>query len=814
MNRLLIFILASAISLLSALVIAQEDQSFDSGASVNMQNPSETNATPLGSVSADNENIGNYIIDWILRGASFTSPEATLFGAISMILNSVVLAFALVVLMKHGLQFATLTASKGVPGGSQLSGGVITVRSSLAIGLLSPIIANGFSPVQVGIQEATRFGAYIGDEAVRASTQYLSGNSAGDTSHTTVPVHLSGISSVVWQVVLNETCQQAVDMRYKLDQAAGSREHGTSAIFTVRASNDEIKYLWGYEPPTRTSSSISIADSLLNEDSKKESACGGVIASIPEEIEGSVMANGTALEITASSEEERLYKKQLETNHNALIELRADLKPVVSKIFMDQQMIQDVTAMRYAEGSTVAEVEAVYQTINNLAADVSVKMPSYGQALLVADQKYKSRLVAQGRAAAKYIVENSPKDEKGRTWDEALVDQGFAALGSYYWVQLKTNMEVASLQKHLVSVDDELMPDPFNTNYREGVNGIVDQVKSSDNFTVLIHRLTLLEQAYKTLRPNQEIVMNFNASEQVDDIADATYTSSYGDDWWEKITEHLDINWAGNTILKIIQSQLIESTNNDLIVNLANIGITITSLMEIMWPVLMGLVVAKGVTSSGVGSVVGFFTSGVVQAAVSILTPVVVMGSLVGLTFHYLLPSIPMIKWLISLQSWGIMMFIAMIYGPIWMMSTAAASNEDWINDKTRDGFIVLAELILRPLLMVLGFYAAMTLMAVANIGARMAFSYFMGIANEGFLGVIGIFAVVILSGFVAYKLIMRTFDLIYELPDFIIEKMGGRPLGDAAKDDTPGGINAVVGNIHRGHIDATKGMNRSTSTQ
>ena len=163
MNRLLIFILASAISLLSTLVIAQEDPSFDTGATVNMQNPSETNATPLGSVSADNENIGNYIIDWILRGASFTSPEATLFGAISMILNSVVLAFALVVLMKHGLQFATLTASKGVPGGSQLSGGVITVRSSLAIGLLSPIIANGFSPVQVGIQEATSFGAYIGD---------------------------------------------------------------------------------------------------------------------------------------------------------------------------------------------------------------------------------------------------------------------------------------------------------------------------------------------------------------------------------------------------------------------------------------------------------------------------------------------------------------------------------------------------------------------------------------------------------------------------------------------------------------------------
>jgi len=741
MNRLFAIFFILAIGLASGSAIAQESQSFDSGANVNMSDPSEVDSTPLGSVDSDNENIGIYIIDWILRGASFTSPEATLFGAISMILNSVVLAFALVVLMKHGLQFATLTATKGVPGGSQLSGGVITVRSSLAIGLLSPIIANGFSPVQVGIQEATRFGAYIGDEAVRASTQYLSGNSAGSTSHTTVPVHFGGISSVVWQVVLNETCQQAVDMRYKLDQAAGARETGSSATFSFQVRGGEVVYLWGYEPPTLIQSRGRFAQHDASTHQVKDSVCGGVTAAIPDEISDSVETSGDNLIIDASTEEERLYKKQLETNHNALIELRNDLQPLIRKIFLDQQMVQEVTAMRYAEGSTVNDVEAIYRTINTMASEVNVSMPSYGQDILAADQRYKSRLVAQGKSAANYIVENSPKDEKGRTWDEALVDQGFAALGGYYWVQLKTNMEVASLQKHLISSDTKLMPETFSSTYQPEENAIIDQVRQSDNFPVILSRLQNLERAYKTLRPNQELSMDFNAVEQVDDIADAKYTPDHGDDWWEKVTDQLDINWAGNTILKIIQSQLIESTNNDLIVNLANIGITITSLMEIMWPVLMGLVVAKGLTSSGIGQVAGFFTSGVVQAAVSILTPIVIMGSLVGLTFHYLLPSIPMIKWLISLQSWGIMMFIAMIYGPIWM-STAAASNEDWINDKTRDGFIVMAELILRPLLMVLGFYAAMTLMAVANIGARMAFSYFMGIANEGFLGVIGIFAV------------------------------------------------------------------------
>ena len=199
--------------------------------------------------------------------------------------------------------------------------------------------------------------------------------------------------------------------------------------------------------------------------------------------------------------------------------------------------------------------------------------------------------------------------------------------------------------------------------------------------------------------------------------------------------------------------------------------------------------------------------SGILGILSSVVTPFLIMGLLIGLVLQFVLPAIPLIKWLVALQSWAIMMFVAMVYAPIWMMSTAAASNEDWVNDKVRDGFIMLAELILRPLLMVFGFYAAMLLMAVANIGARMAFPYLTGLADEGIVSFISVGAVLILAVFISYKLVTRTFDLIYELPDFIIERMGGRPLGDAVRDDTANSTVMIAGKFTGGIGGAAAGV-------
>ncbi len=90
--------------------------------------------------------------------------------------------------------------------------------------------------------------------------------------------------------------------------------------------------------------------------------------------------------------------------------------------------------------------------------------------------------------------------------------------------------------------------------------------------------------------------------------------------------------------------------------------------------------------------------------------------------------------------------------------------------------------------------------------------AYMMGIANEGVIGFIGIGAVICMTGFVSYKLVTRTFDLIHELPDFIIERMGGRPLGDAVRDDTVNGSNVIIANLHKTTLDTGNAVQKQRS--
>jgi len=211
-------------------------------------------------------------------------------------------------------------------------------------------------------------------------------------------------------------------------------------------------------------------------------------------------------------------------------------------------------------------------------------------------------------------------------------------------------------------------------------------------------------------------------------------------------------------------------------------------MISIILASVVGAVIKSNLLLNFVSSLTG--AGGILAAIAGILMPIVVMGLLVGVIMQFVLPAIPLIKWLVAVQSWGIMLFVAMIYAPIWMMSTAAASNEDWVNDKVKDGFIMLAELVLRPFLMAVSFYIAKELMWIANFAAKIMYTYMIGLANEGVMGFISIAMVLVITTFVAYKLTVRSFDIIAEVPDWVIERMGGKPMGDAVKDDT---VNSTV---------------------
>ncbi len=746
----------------------------------------------------DNENIGLYIIEWVLRGISITSPENTLFGAISGILNTLVLAFALIAMSKHGLQFLTLTTTKGAPGGNQLSGGVIAIRSSIAIAMLAPVIANGFSPVQLLVKETTLLGAHAADKAVRLSTDYLSGGTAAgnDTGSAITPATLNGISDVIWNIALNETCSAAIDAYYTIDKTRGIADNSDPTPFTLAVSDGQVLYQWGWARPydqSKHSRSKPFQEAAL---------CGSVAINIPEALHGKVRLNAADTYFTIdrsgldSSAEH--YVNQLITHDNALRTAKHDMKRLTDLLFQDQVEMMSLTALRYTS-STVQQIEQLQSKIANQSQQITNEIPQYAATLIAIDRVYAKIIRAQGAKAAQHIAKNTArtditkKNPNSKNWTETLNAQGFAALGSYYWIQLKTNMAINTVQQHIA--EKSILPSIFTETLNPKTHPDVATIQNQPNFIEIINRLSLLRDTYLTHRPNDQLEINFTTLRNSTDVN--------GD---ESILRTV-MNAAGTWTLRALENNLVSSTNNDIIINMMNLGISITSTAEVA---LIALVIASIITK---GSIILKFASsitgagGVLSALTGLVAPFLIMAILIGVVLQFVLPAIPLIKWLVALQSWAIMMFIAIVYAPIWMMSTAAASNEDWVNEKVKDGFIMLAELVLRPLLMVFGFYAAMLLMAVANIGAQMAFPYLIGIANEGFVGIISSSIVLIISVFISYKLITRTFDLIYELPDFIIERMGGRPLGDAVKDNTADGTVLIAGKFTNAASDGASNM-------
>ena len=339
-----------------------------------------------------------------------------------------------------------------------------------------------------------------------------------------------------------------------------------------------------------------------------------------------------------------------------------------------------------------------------------------------------------------------------------------------------------ALQRHIIKKG--AYPKLFTTRAKNVDFKLMQKMHS---FQVAGERLDKLRQSYDEQKPYTSGAMELNFA-SVRNSADVA-----NDENQIKAIFNVGAHW----ILEMVEKNWLKSNENDLIINMTKMGTVITSTSEmLMIAAILASVVGSVIKSNFLLKFVSSLTGGggILATITGILTPIVVMGLLVGVIMQFVLPAIPLIKWLVAVQSWGIMLFVAMIYAPIWMMSTAAASNEDWVNDKVKDGFIMLAELVLRPFLMAVSFYIAMKLMMIANLAAKIMFTYMIGLANEGVMGFISIAMVLVITTFVAYKLTMRTFDIIAEVPDWVIERMGGKPMGDAVKDDTANSTVLIAG--------------------
>ncbi|GAB5387555.1 MAG: DotA/TraY family protein [Alphaproteobacteria bacterium] len=222
------------------------------------------------------------------------------------------------------------------------------------------------------------------------------------------------------------------------------------------------------------------------------------------------------------------------------------------------------------------------------------------------------------------------------------------------------------------------------------------------------------------------------------------------------------------------------------------------------------------VPGAGVADKAATFIAGV---GVFLLIPALIMG--------YLLPMMPWVLWISALIGWFILVCEAVIAAPLWALSHMRMDGEGLAGPLGEKGYFLLLSMLLRPVLMVIGFILGMVMFNIfagaTAAGFDMATAANYGTSQAGLIGTVFLFA--ILAGmyvWMAYK----SFSLIHIVPDRILRWIGqgGEGLGEqegmdqtkiiamAAMHQMSGGMGSMVKGVSGARFGAQKGAGAALS--
>ncbi|MBQ3060216.1 MAG: DotA/TraY family protein [Desulfovibrio sp.] len=171
---------------------------------------------------------------------------------------------------------------------------------------------------------------------------------------------------------------------------------------------------------------------------------------------------------------------------------------------------------------------------------------------------------------------------------------------------------------------------------------------------------------------------------------------------------------------------------------------------------------------------------------------------LYGLALAYYLPAIPFIRWISALAGWVILIVEALVAAPLWLCAHALPEGDGAAGQHGRRGYLLLLGIIIRPPLMVAGFFAAIILMNV--LGRLIGTGFEMFIAGTGqskMLGITGTFSMLVILGIMVIMLANKFFSLIHYLPEHVTNWIGQQFHSLGEKEDQAGAKNVFIGSTN-----------------
>lgn len=156
-----------------------------------------------------------------------------------------------------------------------------------------------------------------------------------------------------------------------------------------------------------------------------------------------------------------------------------------------------------------------------------------------------------------------------------------------------------------------------------------------------------------------------------------------------------------------------------------------------------------------------------------IVSMVLMAMIVIGLIFAVYIPLVPFITWYTALLSYFSSVVEGLVAAQVWAF-THLNSEGEGMGQKTERGYIYMLNMLLRPSLMVMGFFFASSISVL--LGTFLFQEIGPAIANaqgNSFTGPMIIFGIIVVVMLILLTLIQTVFNLIYEVPDRTIAWFG-----------------------------------------
>lgn len=210
---------------------------------------------------------------------------------------------------------------------------------------------------------------------------------------------------------------------------------------------------------------------------------------------------------------------------------------------------------------------------------------------------------------------------------------------------------------------------------------------------------------------------------------------------------------------------------------------TINAVTDLAGAGAAGGATSNAVEQAGNGAIAAAapFTGMVLMA---VLIPLVIAG----LVMAYVIPFLPYIIYTLAVLSWSVAVVIAVVGAPLWAAVHAIPHGEGFASDAAQTGYKMLLSLVVKPTLLVFGFFLSIMAFAAAEFliqhtagpAMQMLFdsAWTQGGALSWFSGLLGLITVIVLMAGLALYAAKWSFGLIHLIPDHAMKWAGLDDLG------------------------------------